>query len=257
MKKLFALTMRNLKETCRDPLGVVFCLLFPIAMLVLMQAIFSGMEGIPENFQIANYASGICAFGYAFVSLFVAMQIAGDKNTAFIKRLSVAPVSKFLYYFSFVCSGLILAFVQTILFYLIALFFGYPFDSKFVAGIFLMLFSALFYVSLGMTIGVLCANEKQTGSISSVFVSAVGIFGGVFLPVSAMSDCFSAFVKVLPFVHTVLLGGDFRSLGTSAAFSHLPFVVGYTAACFLFTAAVCLARSGKKGAQHIRYIRQK
>lgn len=115
MKKLFALVVRNLKETIRDPLSMLFCLLFPIAMLVLMQAIFSGMEERPANFEITNYASGICVFGYTFVALFVAMQIAGDKNTAFIKRLNVAPLSKFVYYFGFVCSGLILAFCQTVL----------------------------------------------------------------------------------------------------------------------------------------------
>lgn len=98
MKKLFALVARNLKETIRDPLSMLFCLLFPIAMLVLMQAIFSGMGDRPANFEITNYASGICVFGYTFVALFVAMQIAGDKNTSFIKRLNVAPLSKFVYY---------------------------------------------------------------------------------------------------------------------------------------------------------------
>lgn len=247
MKKLFALVARNLKETIRDPLSMLFCLLFPIAMLVLMQAIFSGMGDRPANFEITNYASGICVFGYTFVALFVAMQIAGDKNTSFIKRLNVAPLSKFVYYFGFVCSGLILAFCQTFLFYLIAVFFGYPFDGKFVAGIFLMLFSALFYVSLGMTIGVLCSNERQTGPVSSVVVSAVGILGGIFMPVTVLSEGFASFVKALPFVHTVMLGGDFRSAGAAEAFSHLPFVAGYTVLCFLVTAVVCFVRAGGKG----------
>lgn len=94
MKKLGALISRNLKETLRDPLSLIFCLAFPVFMLVLMQLIFSGMEFVPENFKIENYANGICVFGFGFVGMFVAMQIASDKNSSFIKRLNVAPPPK-------------------------------------------------------------------------------------------------------------------------------------------------------------------
>ena len=60
MKKVIQLTIRNIKEMLRDPLSIVFCLIFPILMLVLMQSIFTNFEYIPDNFKIANYAPGIC-----------------------------------------------------------------------------------------------------------------------------------------------------------------------------------------------------
>ena len=68
MKKVIQLTIRNIKEMLRDPLSIVFCLIFPILMLVLMQSIFTNFEYIPDNFKIANYAPGIlslrCLLGY-------------------------------------------------------------------------------------------------------------------------------------------------------------------------------------------------
>ena len=191
MNKLVSLIKRNLKEMLRDPLSIIFCLIFPIAMLVLMQAIFINMEYVPDNFKIESYASGICVFGYTFISMFVAMQISSDKNTSFIKRLNIAPMNKFLYYFSFVCSSLPLVLAQTILFFLIALIFGFPFSVNLILSIIYLLPSALFYICLGVLIGIICNNEKQTGPISSIFISLVGIFGGIFMPLTALSESFA------------------------------------------------------------------
>ena len=57
MKKLFALSKRNIKEMLRDPLSLVFCIAFPVLMLVMMQIIFKNVEYMPENFEIKNYAA--------------------------------------------------------------------------------------------------------------------------------------------------------------------------------------------------------
>ena len=160
MKALFSLTKRNLKETLRDPLSMIFCLAFPILMLILMQAIILNIQNAPENFKIENYASGICVFGYTFISMFVALQIASDKNTSFIKRLNIAPTNKFVYYLSFVFSSLPLAIAQTILFFLIALIFKFPFNANFALSIIYLIPSALFYICLGIMIGIICKNEK-------------------------------------------------------------------------------------------------
>ena len=171
MKKVIQLTIRNIKEMLRDPLSIVFCLIFPILMLVLMQSIFTNFEYIPDNFKIANYAPGICVFGYTFIAMFVGLQIASDKNTSFIKRMNIAPINKFTYYLSFMLSAFPLAILQTILFFLIALFFGFPFNYKFLLSVVYLMPSSILYISLGIMIGVICNNEKQTGPISSIFIT--------------------------------------------------------------------------------------
>ncbi len=227
MKKLLVLTSRNLKETLRDPLSLIFCLVFPVVMLVLMQVIFSNMQYVPDNFKIQNYASGICVFGFTFVSMFVSLQIASDKNTSFVKRLNIAPTSKFCYYFSFVLSSLPLALAQSVLFFAIALLFGFSFDGKLFLSILYLVPSALFYISLGIMIGVICNNEKQTGPISSIFISLVGIFSGTFMPITVLSDSFANFINFLPFSHTVLISSEIQTLGALAIYPHILFIAVY------------------------------
>ncbi|MCX4367703.1 MAG: hypothetical protein OSJ67_06895 [Clostridia bacterium] len=101
MKKCFIPALRNIKETLREPLSMIFCLGFPCVMLFLMQIIFKNMAFTPSNFEIKNYAAGICVFGYTFTGLFVALSISSDKNTSFIKRINISPISKFCYFASF------------------------------------------------------------------------------------------------------------------------------------------------------------
>lgn len=245
MNKLVSLIKRNLKEMLRDPLSIIFCLIFPIAMLVLMQAIFINMEYVPDNFKIESYASGICVFGYTFISMFVAMQISSDKNTSFIKRLNIAPMNKFLYYFSFVCSSLPLVLAQTILFFLIALIFGFPFSVNLILSIIYLLPSALFYICLGVLIGIICNNEKQTGPISSIFISLVGIFGGIFMPLTALSESFANFINLLPFSHTVMIASDIKAFGAGAIYPHIIYILIYTMVLILIAFVIERIRNKK------------
>ena len=237
MKKLFSLTQRNLKEMLRDPISLIFCLIFPVIMLILMQSIFSGLSFVPNNFKIENYAPGICVFGYTFICMFVALQISSDKNTSFIKRLNIAPISKFSYYFSFVLSAIPVAIAQTIIFFGIALIFKFPFNAKLLLSIIYLLPSAMFYICLGIMIGIICNNEKQTGPISSIFISLVGIFGGVFMPISNLSKGFASFVNILPFSHTVLIASEIQTAGASAIYPHILYILGYTAICVVVSFA--------------------
>ena len=116
MNKLILLAKRNLKEIARDPLSLVFCIGFPVVMLVLLQALFSGMSFTPENFRIENYAVGICVFGYTFSALFVAMNLSGDRSSEFINRLNMSPIKKFHYLGSYVVAMLPVMLFQTVVF---------------------------------------------------------------------------------------------------------------------------------------------
>ena len=215
MKKLFALSKRNIKEMLRDPLSLVFCIAFPVLMLVMMQIIFKNVEYMPENFEIKNYAAGICVFGYAFTGLFVALQITGDKSNSFIKRINISPILPVTYLLSFLVSALPVTFVQTILFYAIALIFGFPFDINLLISIFYLIPSAVMYISFGILVGSLCKNEKQTGPITSIFISLAGIFGGVFMPLSSFKGGFAEFVNLLPFAHSVSIASQLPQLGAA------------------------------------------
>lgn len=223
------LAKRNIKEMIREPLGSVFCIGFPVFMLLLMQIIFTNidLEVVPPSFEIKNYASGICIFGYAFLTLFIALQLASDKNSSFIKRINIAPISKAEYYLSYVVSSLPIALGQTVLFYLISLIFKYPFDGYFFLGIVYLLPSALLYICFGILIGCICSDEKQTGPIGSIFVSLTSIIGGVFMPVSMFKGGFKTFIDLLPFIHTSEIASELHTKGASCIYPHILFILGY------------------------------
>lgn len=229
MKSLFALTKRNLKETVRDPLSAVFCLAFPLVMLALMQIIFVNLEFVPDNFRIDNYAAGICVFGYTFTALFVALQISADKNTSFVKRINISPIGRPTYISSYLCSALPIALAQTVLFFLVALFFGYKWDINFLLGIIYLIPSAVMYICFGILFGCLSKNEKQTGPLSSIFISLTGILGGVFMPVNAFSGGFATFINLLPFAHSVQIAQQLHTVGASCIYPHVLWVLGYAA----------------------------
>lgn len=246
MKKCLLLSGRNFKEMLRDPLSFVFCLGFPLVMLLVMQIIFANLEFVPPNFEISNYASGICVFGYTFTSLFVAMQISSDKNTAFLKRIDIAPISKFCYYFSFFLSALPMVVFQTILFFLVSLIFGFPFDINFLLSIIYLLFSACFYICVGILLGAICKNEKQTGPIASIFISLTGIFGGVFMPISSFSGGFATFVNLLPFGHSVQIASELPSVGAACIYPHILYLLAYSLLIMLIVFFVEKVKTTKK-----------
>lgn len=243
MKKLFVLANRNMKEIIREPISLVFCLGFPIIMLVLLSAIFTTIPDIPSNFAIQSYSVGICVFGFTFVMLFSANLIAGDKNTEFMNRIDMAPIHKSTYYFSFVLACLPITIIQTIIFFAFALLFGLNFSVNILLAILYLIPSALFYISLGILIGIICKNEKQTGPFSSILISIATILGGVFMPIHEMGTL-SNIANVLPFVHSVDIASGVFTNNLGCIYPHILFVLGYT--ILIWIIILLIARFRKK-----------
>ena len=79
---------RNLKELSRDVLGYIFCIAFPIVMLIIMSVVNESIpaEAHMTTFRIDNLSGGIILFGQTFVMLFTAILVSTDKNTSFLTR---------------------------------------------------------------------------------------------------------------------------------------------------------------------------
>ncbi len=218
MKRTLTFAKRNIIETLRDPLSLVFCLGFPIVMLVFMELIFGALpNGEAPMFEINNYAPGIASFGYTFSMLFVALTLATDRNSSFMTRILVSPAKPYEYFLSFILSTLPICFFQTVIFYLISLIFGLRLNANLIVSIIFLLPTALFYISTGLLIGVLVKNEKQAGPLSSIIISGAGMLGGVFMPIEAIGGTFLTVSKYLPFYNGVnvakqALLGNFKEI---------------------------------------------
>lgn len=227
MRKTFVIAKRNIIEMFRDPVSLVLCIAFPLFMLLLMQILFKSIPSTPDNFQIQNYASGICVFGYTFISLYISMQIATDKNTSFIKRLDISPIHRYNYLFSYYISSFPMILLQTTLFFVVALAFGFPFNLNLLLSIIYLIPSAILYITFGIFIGVISKNEKVTGPISSILISVIGIFGGIFMPATAFSGTFGTIVNLLPFSHSVAIATDLQTIGASCIYPHILYILFY------------------------------
>ena len=105
---------RTVKEILRDPLSYIFCLGFPIIMLIIMTIV---NESIPKQanmtvFQIQNLAPGIAYFGMTFVMLFACIQVSKDRNTALIMRLHASPMKSYDFILGYTLSVIIIALLQ-------------------------------------------------------------------------------------------------------------------------------------------------
>ena len=103
MKNTMVFAKRNLLEVFRDPLSWIFCIAFPIVMLVIMSIVNSAIpkEGM-TLFRIDNLAGGIAIFGQMFVMLFTAIAVAKDRSGAFLTRLYSSPMKSCNFVFGYI-----------------------------------------------------------------------------------------------------------------------------------------------------------
>ena len=95
MNRVLAFADRNRKEILRDPLSYIFCLAFPLAMLVVMTLVNASIpkESGMTVFRIDNLAVGIAVFGQTFVMLFTGLTVSKDRSGSFLVRMYATPRS--------------------------------------------------------------------------------------------------------------------------------------------------------------------
>lgn len=246
MNRIKALTVRNIKETLREPMSLVFCVIFPLVMLVMMELILGGVEDHGATvFKIDNFAPGIAVFGYTFTMLFIAIGIASDHNSAFMTRISVSPLKPIEYYVSFVFAFLPVCVVQTVLFFAVALAFGMHFSAGILVAIVYLLPSALFYISCGLFIGTVAPTEKAAGPISSIFICGAGLLGGIWMPVETLGGSFFNICKALPFFNTVKPAASAVTESYSDIVPCVFITLTYTAAILFVCSAVFRVKNKK------------
>ena len=245
MNRTLTLTSRNLKEMSRDPISLIFCIGLPLVLLVFMQLIFGNVkEDGAIMFEINRFAPAIANFGYTFVMLYVSLIISGDKDSAFANRISISPVKPIEYLISFILSTLPVALIQTILFYAVALIFGFKLSWYILLSVLLLLIPAIFYCTCGILVGVIGKNEKQCGPICSLFITASGMLGGIWMPIEVMGGTFFEICKVLPFYNGVKIGTLACAGKLSSIIIPLLWVMGY--AIVVFIIATLIYNKGKK-----------
>ncbi len=234
MNRTLALTKRNLKEMSRDPISLIFCIGLPLAMLVLMQLLFGNIkEAGASMFEINHFAPAIINFGFTFIMLYISLTISGDRCSAFSARIYSSPVKPMEYLASFLLATLPVALVQIIFFYAVSIIFGFEITGWALLSVLTLLVPALFYAVCGIFIGTFSKSEKQCGPISSLFITASGLLGGIWMPIETMGGTFLKICKWLPFYNGVKAGTAVCAGNLKEALLPMAIVLIYAGVIFL------------------------
>ena len=92
--KSLVFAKRTIKEILRDPISYIFCLGFPLVMLVIMTIVDKSIPAQANMtvFHIESLGPGIAYFGLTFVMLFTSIQVSKDRSTALLLRLYASPM---------------------------------------------------------------------------------------------------------------------------------------------------------------------
>lgn len=235
------------KEIRRDPLSYIFCLGFPIVMLIIMSIVDSSIPAQANMtvFHIENLAPGIAYFGLTFVMLFTGIQVSKDRTTALLLRLYASPMKSVDYVIGYTLPVCILGIVQMLVCFaaafIIGICRGYSFSVlDILFSMVLLIPSMVLFVGAGILFGS-AVSEKAAPGLCSVIISAVGMIGGVWMDIDGMGGTMKKVAEVLPFYHGVNLARlPFKeNVGNVAV--HLIWTVGfgilfYVLAVLVFTA---------------------
>lgn len=237
-----AFIKRNMKELLREPLSYVFCIAFPLVMLIIMTLINSGIPAQSQInvFDINNLTPGIVLFGFSFVMLFICLQISKDRASAFFVRLYVTPLRPTDYIISYAVPGLLICLAQYVITFsaagIIGAVTGVRLElSGILAAALFMLPSAILFIGLGF-LAASIFGEKTAPSFCSVFISASAILGGVFMDVESMGGTWRSICNVLPFYRAVYAGRSAIDGSLSEALPGFLISVAYAAVICLLGA---------------------
>ncbi len=235
MQRVTAFANRNLKELLRDPLSYIFCLGFPLIMLVIMTLVNCS---IPEEanmtiFRIDNLSGGIAVFGLTFVMLFTCLNVSKDRSGSFLVRLYASPMRSWDFILGYMLPAFVLTLVQMVITFVCAIIIGAITGTALnVLGCLIAIIAliplAVLFISFGLLFGTLF-SEKASPGLCSIIISLSAFLGGIWFDCEATGGVMLDICNVLPFFHgtraarsavAMNFGGNFwLDIGITAAYA--------------------------------------
>ena len=207
MHRIGAFAERNAREILRDVLSYIFCLGFPLVMLVIMTLVDQSIppEAGMTIFRIDNLSGGIAVFGQMFVMLFTAISVARDRSGAFLMRMFASPMTAVDFIFGYMLPMLAIALLQAALLLVFSLGVSLVTGTTLhVGGVALSLLpllpSAVLFISLGLLFGTLC-NDKAAPGLCSIIISLGAFLGSIWFDAQSTGGVLLDISRCLPFLY--------------------------------------------------------
>ena len=215
IKRIFCLTKRNTKEILRDPISLVFTLGLPLVLEVVFFYLFHEMT---SQLDMKYLAPGIVIFSQAFITLFIGILIANDKNTSFLTRLFVSKTKSYEFIISYALAIIPIILIQ----------------------------STLFFLGLGILFGTIC-NERSIGGVSSIIISCQSVLSGMWFPVEGMSGGFIVVMNILPFKNaTILLQNSLNGINDIYIDFIIPLIIVLSNTIVVFILSIVMLKKKMK-----------
>ncbi len=242
--RILTFANRNTKEILRDPLNLAFGLGFPIVLIILLSAI---QANVPVNmFEIQHLTPGITVFGLSFMTLFSASIIAKDRQSSLFQRLYTTPMTPIDFIIGYTVPIIPISIVQCIICYVFATIFGLKITINVLYAILLIIPVSMLYIALGLLCGSVF-NDKQVGGICGALLTNLSAWvSGIWFDIDLVGGVFKKISYALPFVHAVEMSRAVLNENYSEIFSHLCWVIGYTAVLLLLAILLFLRQMKKQ-----------
>ncbi len=245
MSKTTAFSQRNLKELIRDPLSYLFCLGFPLVMLVVMTLVNNGIESstadlppgavsaAPTIFQIDKLAGGIAVFGLTFLMLFTCLTVAKDRSGAFLMRLYATPMRSANFIAGYMLPTFVLGIIQIVITLAASLIIALIKDVELnVGGLVLsaavLMPTVVMFIALGVLFGTMFSDKSAPG-LCSIVISLASFLGGIWFDADSTGGFLKKLCDVLPFIHSVKAARLTCALDFENVLPHLLISTAYAA----------------------------
>lgn len=226
--KLLTFSNRNMKEILRDPLNLIFGLVFPIVLILLLTAI---QANIPVDlFKIAHLAPGIAVFGLSFMTLFSATLIAKDRGSSLLQRLYTTPLSSKDFIVGYILPILPICIAQTAICYAVAILLGLEVTVHIITSVTFTVPAALLFISLGLLCGSIFTDKQVGGICGALLTNLSAWLSGTWFDLQLVGGAFKKIAYALPFVHAVEMQRAVLSGSYGEIFPHIYWVTGYAIA---------------------------
>ncbi len=243
MKRMLAFSKRAAKEIIRDPLNLCFGLGFPLVLIGLLSAIQANIP-VPM-FELAHLTPGVTVFGLSFITLFSALIISKDRESALLTRLYTTPMRAQDFIFGYTLPLLPMSLAQGIICYTVSFVIGLKITVGVIYALLFLLPIAIFYIALGLAFGSILTSKQVGGVCGALLTNLSAWVSGIWFDISLVGGAFEKIANCLPFIHAVELERIAYTGNLEGALPHLLWVLGYTILAVALAVALFLRQMKK------------
>lgn len=182
-----AVAQRILIELARRRRSLIFWVIFPLSVFLLNGYILAERAQVTLSQAMALAAPPTLVGAALFFSCLggSVATVVGEREQLTLKRLFISPLSGISYFLGIFLAHSVIAAGQTLLVYLLSIYFGATFEGSIGLGLLIILLSIAAYVGVGFLLGTqLAKRTEDVNALVATFGVPLLILGGVFLPAS-------------------------------------------------------------------------